>query len=343
MASRRPSALVSKLEESGLHRHDAVSQPSGALGDGRTKSSQRIASAAKGPEPESRPGDLRGSHSEFHETAAKGRSRGIRQGARQAPAGAPSRRSQAQRRPPGRDRQRGNRGASVKRGDAEYQPHHSILWMAGGAEGFKDVELRPAPGRQWLSSEEICSFLTSLPKKFMKAGSNEPAPGFISFAFGYDVGQIVRDMPYEKAWELMHGLPWKAAWSLVDGKWRRKERPTSEPNFNRSVYWKGFTLSYRPRKSITIARLKDRNNPSRPVKRKGADHVSLETQFEPGTRIQIYDTFHFFQMSFLKALSGSPKTSLLRKKRKSSPPARRTGAGSKLKISKRSPAIRVWS
>ena len=112
-------------------------------------------------------------------------------------------------------------GASVKRGKAEYQPHHSILWMAGGAEGFKDVALRPAPGRQWLSSEEICSFLTSLPKKFMKAGSNEPAPGFISFAFGYDVGQIVRDMPYEKAWELMHGLPWKAACSLVDGKWRR--------------------------------------------------------------------------------------------------------------------------
>ena len=205
------------------------------------------------------------------------------------------------------DSEGANFGAPVKRGAAEYQPHHSILWMAGGAQGFKDVELRPAPGRQWLSSEEICSFLTSLPRKFMKAGSNEPAPSFISFAFGYDVGQIVRDMPYEKAWELMHGLPWKAAWSLVDGKWRRKQRPTSEPNFNRSVYWKGFTLSYRPRKSITIARLKDRNNPSRPVKRKGADHVSLETQFEPGTRIQIYDTFHFFQMSFLKALAGMPE------------------------------------
>jgi hypothetical protein len=162
------------------------------------------------------------------------------------------------------DSEGANFGAPVRRGAAEYQPHRSILWMAGGAEGFKDVELRPAPGRQWLSSEEICSLLTSLPKNFMKAGSNEPAPVFISFASGYDVGQIVRDMPYEKAWELMHGLPWKAKWSLVDGKWRRKQRPTSEPNFNRSVYWKGFTLSYRPRKSITIARLKDRDNPSRP-------------------------------------------------------------------------------
>jgi hypothetical protein len=62
------------------------------------------------------------------------------------------------------DSEGANFGASVKRGAAEYQPHHSILWMAGGAEGFKDVELRPAPGRQWLSSEEICSYHTSLPK-----------------------------------------------------------------------------------------------------------------------------------------------------------------------------------
>ena len=158
MASGHASALVSKLQKSGLHRHDAIYQPSGALGDGRTKSSQRIPSAAKGPEPVSRPGDVRGCHSDFHEMAAKGRSRGIRQGARQAPAGAPSRRSQAQRRPPGRDRQRGGGlGAPVKRGTAEYKPHRSILWMAGGAEGFKDVELRPAPGRQWLSSRNLLS------------------------------------------------------------------------------------------------------------------------------------------------------------------------------------------
>ena len=43
------------------------------------------------------------------------------------------------------DSEGANFGAPVKRGAAEYQPHRSILWMAGGAEGFKDVELRPAP------------------------------------------------------------------------------------------------------------------------------------------------------------------------------------------------------
>jgi hypothetical protein len=199
-------------------------------------------------------------------------------------------------------------GVRFKRGDAEYQMHKSILWSVGGAEGFEDCQLRPAPGKQWVSPEEIRSYLTGRPRKFTKCGA--AASIFISFAFEYDIGQIVADMPYEKAWELMHGLPFKDAWERVDGKrgkyWKRRKKPLSEPNFNRWVWWKNSALSYRPRRSITIARLKDRDNPSRPVKRKSYDHVSWETEIEPGSRIQIYDTFQFFRTSFLNALADFP-------------------------------------
>ena len=31
---------------------------------------------------------------------------------------------------------------------------------------------------------------------------------FVSFGFGYDVGQIVKDMPFEKRWELNAGKAW---------------------------------------------------------------------------------------------------------------------------------------
>ena len=79
--------------------------------------------------------------------------------------------------------------------------------------------------------KEICEVLTSLPAAFLdpRKGSEARAPIFVCYAFGYDIGQIVRDMPYEDAWELLHGKPWD-----------RRNDLKCEANFNRWVWWRGY-------------------------------------------------------------------------------------------------------
>jgi hypothetical protein len=176
---------------------------------------------------------------------------------------------------------------------AKYQPHKTGLWSAGGAAGFEDQSLVD-PTEKGLSSEQILEFLTSLPRKFTHKDSTALAPIFVSFSFGYDWAQIVADMPYEKAWELLHGKPWS-----------RRDDPKCEARFTRWVYWRDYALSYIPHKSVTIARLKDPDNPVRRVKLKENDYVSLQTLTTD--RIQIYDVFGFFQCSFLRSLEDMPE------------------------------------
>ena len=138
----------------------------------------------------------------------------------------------------------------------------------------------------------------AFPKESARPKRNDrigrPAPIFISFSFGYDLAQIVADMPYEKAWELLHGKPWA-----------RRDDPICEARFTRWVYWRDYALSYIPRKSVTIVRLKDPDNPARRVKLKENDYVSLQTLTTD--RIQIYDVFGFSQCSFLNWLEEMPE------------------------------------
>ena len=179
-----------------------------------------------------------------------------------------------------------------------YQQHRAIQLSAGGADGYEDVHRQNVNG---FKSEEICEILTSLPAAFVdpRKGPDARAPIFVSYAFGYDIGQIVRDMPYEKAWELLHGKPWD-----------RRDDATCEANFNRWVWWRGYALSYMPRKSITIARLKDREKPGRHVKRPGNDWVSTETEIISSSRIEIVDAFSYWGTRFVDALNDMPRIRL---------------------------------
>jgi hypothetical protein len=113
-------------------------------------------------------------------------------------------------------------------------------------------------------------------------------PIFISFGFGYDVGQIVKDIPYEKRWELNAGKAWS-----------QRENGLPGDLMHYPVLYKGFALTYIPGKMLTIFRLKDPANPFY-FDGKGVKHVSYKQ------RICIYDTFGFFQMAFTGALEGFP-------------------------------------
>jgi hypothetical protein len=87
---------------------------------------------------------------------------------------------------------------------ATYIDQRTCLWMAGGAEGFVNRVLVNLDG---CSSEQIFEFLLSLPREFAAPNARGKAPIFISFGFSYDVGQIVKDFPYNKAWEIQNGRP----------------------------------------------------------------------------------------------------------------------------------------
>jgi hypothetical protein len=170
----------------------------------------------------------------------------------------------------------------------KYQDQRTCLWMAGGVEGIPNKTFVNLEG---FKSEEIMDRLCGLPQHFDNAikqyggSATDAQPIFIAFGFGYDVGQIIKDISFEKRWELNAGKPWSQR---------------NNPNFMADlraypVLYKGFALYYIRGKMITIFRLKD---PAKPFREDGKLNFNQ--------RICIYDTFGFFQMSFTGALKGFP-------------------------------------
>jgi hypothetical protein len=181
---------------------------------------------------------------------------------------------------------------SAAKKHAMYQDHRTCLWMAGGVDGIPN---KTAVSLTGFNSEEIMSWLSDLPQHFDRAikqyagSATDEQPIFIAFGFGYDVGQIVKDMPFEKRWEVNAGKPWSQR---------------NNPNYISDlraypVLYKDFALYYIPGKMITLFRLKDPNKPF--IEN---DKNSKEINWKQ--RICIYDTFGFFQMKFTDALKGFP-------------------------------------
>lgn len=163
--------------------------------------------------------------------------------------------------------------------------HKTFLWGASDAEGNANwLTAQPAifgKVSPWLSTDEILSWLISLASKYTNAI-------FIGFAFSYDATQIFADLPYEKAWELQNG---KAFEDRDDGK---RGNP-----MGRVVLYKRWALSYLKAKHLTIYELRDTNTPFK-IGKDGGQKVNYKRQ------VVIYDTFGFFQESFVKAAKGFP-------------------------------------
>lgn len=154
------------------------------------------------------------------------------------------------------------------------QDHRTFLWGASADGG--DVDWLGGSNKTPLASKAILDWLVSLPKKF-------PGAIFAMFAAGYDWTQLFRDMPYERAWELWNGLLWE-----------EHDNPTGEkPKGRRWVLWGEFALCLYPGKYVKIGKLKD---PARIRDNKGRLNLAA--------RIKIFDTFGFFQASFVKAAMG---------------------------------------
>jgi hypothetical protein len=152
-----------------------------------------------------------------------------------------------------------------------YPRHDTYLWGAGADDGRPPSWLMASEScglnKKPLTAVEILDWLLSLPERFGPAV-------FVMFSFGYDITQILKHLPYEKAWEIEK----RETYSDKKGE-RRRIRHSP-------VLWKGYAISYVKGKSFDVWRLADPEKPYRGKKLHTSAHI------------RIYDVFGFFQSSF---------------------------------------------
>jgi hypothetical protein len=142
---------------------------------------------------------------------------------------------------------------------------------------------------------------------------------FVGFGFDYDVRCILRDIPYELAWELQLKRPFKEANAGTEdddidaddyGDGDYDDEPEEE-NIYRPVLWVadrsgnpltdadgkpiGFALYYLKRKWFKVGLLRDPENPWAPEG--GIDYA-------PPGLMEIHDVVSYFQMSFVNTIEG---------------------------------------
>jgi hypothetical protein len=104
-----------------------------------------------------------------------------------------------------------------------------------------------------------------------------PEPIMVGFSFGYDVTMILRDLPPERRARLLADKP-------------------AEQGHSRYTWWKDFGIEYLPKNYIRVCR-------TRLVPTMGLDGRETMTRRRiEGTSRTIYETFGFFQKSFLKTI-----------------------------------------
>jgi hypothetical protein len=152
-----------------------------------------------------------------------------------------------------------------------YPRHDTYLWGAASDDGRPPSWLMVAQtsglDKRPLDAVQILDWLLSLPEQFGPAV-------YAIFSGGYDITQIQKHLPYEKAWQI------EKRETYSDQKDKRR-RVAHSP-----VLWKGYAISYVKGKSFNVWRLADPGKPYRGKKLHTSAHI------------RIFDVFGFFQCSF---------------------------------------------
>ncbi len=127
-----------------------------------------------------------------------------------------------------------------------YPKHDTYLWGVAADDDRPPLWLSAAEthglDKRPLDAIQILDWLLGLPEQFGPAV-------FVMFSFGYDITQILKHLPYEKAWqtEKRETCPDK------DGNKR--------PIGHAPVFWKNYAISYIKGKSFDSWRLADPDRP----------------------------------------------------------------------------------
>jgi hypothetical protein len=115
-----------------------------------------------------------------------------------------------------------------------------------------------------LSTEDCLKFILAAPKDAVLVG----------FSFGYDITMILRDLPDDRRERLL------------------SKESLNEVGLRRYTFWRGFAIQYLPKQFIRVALLE---------KARDANNNQIERIAAASVRT-IWETFGFFQTSFLKAI-----------------------------------------
>ncbi len=162
-------------------------------------------------------------------------------------------------------------GADIMYDGVRYPRHDTYLWGAATDDRRPPIWLTASEtsglDKRPLDAIRILDWLLSLPQQFGPAV-------FVIFSGGYDFSQILKHLPYEKAWQIEK----RETYRDQNGKRRRIGHSP--------VLWKGYAISFVKGKSLDVWRLADPEKPYRGKKLHTTAHV------------RIYDVFGFFQSSF---------------------------------------------
>jgi hypothetical protein len=162
-------------------------------------------------------------------------------------------------------------GADIIYDGVRYPRHDTYLWGAAADDGRPPLWLMAPETRgldkRPLDAIRILDWLLGLPERFGPAV-------FVMFSCGYDFTQILKHLPYEKAWQIEK----RETYSEEKDKRRRI--------CHSPVLWRGYAISYVKGKSFDVWRLADPDRPYRGKKLHTTAHI------------RIYDVFGFFQSSF---------------------------------------------
>ena len=130
----------------------------------------------------------------------------------------------------------------------------------------------------------MIEFLLEQPRNFASKDPKGMRPRFIGFGFDYDDAQILKDLSYDKLWELQKGV-----------RWKDRNNPNARSRRGQRTPWRGHGLSVIPGKSIKLAKLRDRSTPWKwRVQKDG----SLKRYLDYVEKIEIEDAFGFFTEEF---------------------------------------------
>jgi hypothetical protein len=128
-------------------------------------------------------------------------------------------------------------GGDIVYDGVRYPRHDTYLWGAATDDGRPPSWLMAAetrgPDKRPLDTSQILDWLLSLPERFGPAV-------FVMFSFGYDITQILKHLPYEKAWQIEK----RETYPDQNGKRRRIAHSP--------VLWKGYAISYVKGKSFDL-------------------------------------------------------------------------------------------
>jgi hypothetical protein len=187
----------------------------------------------------------------------------------------------------------------VEAGETVYRDQRACMAMVGGVEdkGYQD-QIRCWP--DGASSENLIEFLLEQPRNFASKDPKGMRPRFSSFGFDWDMAQILKDLPYDKLWEIQKGI-----------RWKDRNNPNARSKRGRWTLWRGYAVSVIPGKSIKLARLRDR---SAPWKWRVQKDGSLKRFLDYVEKIEIEDAYGFFQETLVGAIGSMPKDLIVSEK-----------------------------